>query len=280
MHRYCLSALLALAGSGVAATSAVADGRLEARYTLSLAGLELGRAALLLEIDDRSYTASGSARLTGVAQAVSAGKGTAGARGAISRGALQPKAFAMEAETERKAEGIRLVMSNDTVTEMRVEPPVSNAPDRVPVTEKDKKNILDPMSAALILVPGGEEPLSAKACERVLSIFDGRQRYDLQLSFERMENVAADKGYSGPTVVCRIAYRPVAGHRPSRSGVKYMMNNKEMFVWLAPIAGTRMLVPFRAAVNTALGVAQIEAESFVSEPMVDKGAKPTRAQVP
>ncbi len=281
MHRFALSALLALAGSGVAA-SAHADGRLEARYTLSLAGLELGKAALLLEVDERSYTASGSARLTGMAQAVSSGKGTAGARGAIARGELEPRAFAMEAESDRKAEAIRLVMSRDTVTEMRVEPPVSESPDRIPVTDKDKKGVLDPMSAALILVPGsGGETLSAKACERVLSIFDGRQRYDLQLSYERMEDVKAEKGgYAGPSVVCRIAYRPVAGHKPNRSGVKYMMNNKEMFVWLAPIAGTRILAPFRASVNTAIGVAQIQAESFVSEPMVGKGAKPTRAQVP
>lgn len=280
MHRFSLTATLALVGAGTLASPVLADGRLEARYRLSLAGLELGRAALVLEIDEKSYTASGSARLTGVVQAVSSGKGTVGARGQIDRDTLAPRAFAMEAETDKKAEAIRLVMNGSVVTDMNVEPPVIPVPDRVPLTDKDKRGVFDPMSAALILVPGTEEPLSAKACERTLSIFDGRQRYDLQLSFERMEDVKAEKGYAGPSVVCRIAYRPVAGHRPDRAGVKYMMKNKEMYIWLAPIKGTRMLAPFRAAVTTAIGVAQLDALSFVSEPMVAKGSGTSNAAIP
>lgn len=280
MMRACLTAVLALAGATGAMTHALADGRLEARYRLSLGGLELGRAALVIEVDDKSYIASGSARLTGVVQAVTAGKGTAGARGTIESGILAPRSFAMEAETDKKAEAIRLVMNRNGVTDMKVEPPVSPAADRVPVTERHKRDIFDPMTAALIMVPGTEDPVSPDACKRVLSIFDGRQRYDLALSYERTETVKAEKGYSGPAIVCRVAFRPVAGHRPSRSGVKYMAGNKEMYVWLAPIDGTRMLVPFRASVMTALGNAQIEAESFMSEPMIARRSTPTRAGVP
>jgi hypothetical protein len=281
MKRFGLAAVLALIGAGVglSAVPAMADGRLEARYKLSLGGLELGRAAFLIEVDDTSYTASGSARLTGVVQAISSGKGVAGARGSIERGALVPRSFAMEAETDKKSEAIKLTMSGAAVTDMSVEPPVDQASDRIPVTEKDKRNTFDPMTAALIMVPGTDGPVSAKACDRVLSIFDGRQRYDIELSFERMEDVKAEKGYAGPSVVCRVSYRPVAGHRPNRKGVKYMMNNKEMYVWLAPVAGTRMLVPFRASVATLLGVAEVEAQSFVTEPMVGRKATPAKAGV-
>lgn len=281
MKRFGLSAIMALigAGAGLAVGPVMADGRLEARYKLSLGGLELGRAAFLIEVDEAGYTASGSARLTGMVQAISSGRGAAGARGAIERGALVPRSFAMEAETDRKSEAIKLTMSGAAVTDMTVEPPVDQAPDRIPVTDKDKRNTLDPMSAILVMVPGTDAPVSAKACERVLSIFDGRQRYDIELSFERMEDVKAERGYSGPSVVCRVAYRPVSGHRPSRKGVKYMMNNKEMYVWLAPVAGTRMLVPFRASVTTLLGVAEFEAQSFVTEPMVGRKATPAKAGV-
>lgn len=279
MMRLCLTAVTVLAGFG-AATVAHADGRLEARYRMSLGGLEVGRAALVIEVDDNSYIASGSGRLTGVVQAVSPGKGTAGARGVVARGTLGPRAFAMEAESDKKKEAIRLVMNGGGVAQMAVMPPVGASPDRVPVTDKDKKGIFDPMTAALIMVPGTDEPLSAKACERTLSIFDGRQRYDLVLSFERMEAVKAEKGYAGPSVVCRVAYRPVSGHKPNRTAVKYMMANKEMYVWLAPVAGTRMLVPFRAAVTTAIGVAALEAESFETEPMVGRKASPAKAAAP
>lgn len=280
MLRVCLTAVLALAGAGSVVTDARADGRLEARYRMSIGGLELGKAALLVEVDDSSYIASGSGRLTGVVQAVSPGKGTAGARGTISRGALAPRSFAMEAESDKKSEAIRLVMNGSSVTDMRIEPPVFPSSDRVPVSDQDKKGIFDPMTAALILVPGTEDPLSAKACERVLSIFDGRQRYDLALSFERMDQVKAEKGYAGPAVVCRVAYRPVSGHKPNRSGVKYMMKNKEMYVWLAPVAGTRMLVPFRASVTTAIGIAQLEAEAFETQALVGRRTAPAKAGMP
>ncbi|MBS7533482.1 DUF3108 domain-containing protein [Ancylobacter sonchi] len=264
---------VALAGTALAGVSpALADGKLEARYKLSLAGLELGRAAFLLEVDDNSYTASGSARLTGVVQAISSGKGSAGARGTVQSGALVPRSFAMEAETEKKAEAIRLSLAGGNVTDAKVEPPVPPADDRVPMADKDKRGVLDPMTAALFLAPGSGDLMAPKNCERLLPVFDGRQRYDLDLSFERVDQVKAEKGYAGPALVCRISYKPVAGHRANRTSVKFMMRNKEMYVWLAPVAGTRVLAPFRASVATAIGVAQIEAVSFQTEPMVAKGA--------
>jgi len=272
MLRLCLSAMMVLAGLGTGLTAAQAEGRLEARYRMSLGGLELGRAALLIEVDDRSYTASGSARLTGMAQAVSSGKGTAGARGVVDRAGLAPRSFAMEAESDRKSEAIRLVLNAAGVTDLSVEPPVTPADDRVPVTDKDKRGVFDPMSAALVMVPGADDTLSAKACDRTLSIFDGRHRYDLVLSYERLEDVKAE-GYSGPTVVCRIAYKPVSGHREGRNAVKYMTRNKEIYVWFAPVAGTRVLAPFRASVATAIGVAQLEAQSFVTEPSSKRASR-------
>lgn len=280
MMRVCLTAFLAVAVAGAMVAQAHADGRLEARYRMSLGGLELGRAALLIEVDDTSYIASGSGRLTGVVQAVSSGKGTAGARGAVRSGELAPRSFAMEAVSDKKTESIRLVMNGAGVTDMRVEPPVVPSLDRVPVADKDKKGIFDPMTAALVMVPGTEDPLSAKACDRTLSIFDGRHRYDLALSYERIDEVKAEKGYAGPAVVCRIAYRPVSGHKPNRAGVKYMMKNKDMFVWLAPVAGTRVLVPFRASVTTAIGIAQMEAEAFETRPLLGTRSTPAKAGLP
>ncbi len=278
MQLFCLGAVLALVATGIGSTAAMADGKLEARYRMSLGGLELGRAAFLVEVDDKSYTASGSGRLTGVVQAVSSGKGTVGARGMIERGTLAPRSFAMEAQTDKKSEGVRLVINAaSTVTDVKVEPPVPPTDDRIPIADKDKRGIFDPITATLIMVPGTDSPVSAKACDRVLSIFDGRQRYDLELFFERIDQVRADKGYAGPAVVCRIAYKPIAGHKPGRSGVKYMMNNKDIFIWLAPVAGTRVLAPFKASVATAIGTAELQAVSFMTEPMVGRKATPAKA---
>ena len=66
-------------------------------------------------------------------------------------------------------------------------------------------------------------------------------------------------GYSGPVLVCNARYVAIAGHRPDRPGVKFMEDNRDMSVWLAPVEGTRVLVPMRIAVRTTLGTNIIEA---------------------
>ena len=54
-------------------------------------------------------------------------------------------------------------------------------------------------------------------------------------------------------------YQAVAGHRPDRPGVKFMEENREMSVWLAPVEGTRVLIPLRISVLTTIGTNIIEA---------------------
>ncbi len=81
-----------------------------------------------------------------------------------------------------------------------------------------------------------------------------------------MDNVKAKKGYAGPVVVCAAYFSPVAGFIPSRASIKYLSKQRDMEVWLAPIAGTRILVPFRAQGPTPIGQAVLEASEFVSVP--------------
>ena len=76
-------------------------------------------------------------------------------------------------------------------------------------------------------------------------------RYDLSLSFKRMEQVKAEKGYEGPVVVCSVQFTPVAGYVPSRPTIKYLIEQRDMEVWLAPIASTRVVVPFRGGADAA-----------------------------
>jgi Protein of unknown function (DUF3108) len=108
--------------------------------------------------------------------------------------------------------------------------------------------------------------LTPDACKRKLAIFDGRQRADIELVFKRMDRVHADKGYQGPAVVCTVLYKPIAGHRPERPGIKYLVETREMEMWLAPISGTRLLVPFRFSVPTPFGLGVLQATYFVAQP--------------
>ena len=78
-------------------------------------------------------------------------------------------------------------------------------------------------------------------------------RFDLRSEFKRMDIVKAEKGYQGPAVVCAVYFAPVSGYMPGRSAIKYLVALRDAEVWLAPIAGTRVLVPFRFSMPTPAG---------------------------
>ena len=95
-------------------------------------------------------------------------------------------------------------------------------------------------------------------------MFDGRLRYDLRLGFKRMDTVKAEKGYDGPAVVCALYFEPIAGYIPQRTAIKYLVAQRDMEAWLVPLAGTRIVVPFRVTIPTPLGLGVLEATEFVS----------------
>ena len=141
----------------------------------------------------------------------------------------------------------------------------------MPIVEAHRRDVLDPMTASLLRVPGNGDLMSPDSCKQALSIFDGRLRYDLQLVFKRLDKVKADKGYAGPVLVCAVYFTPVAGYIPSRAAIKYIAKLRDMEIWLAPIAGTHVLVPYRAEGPSPVGRVKLEADEFVSV------AVPTRA---
>ena len=132
------------------------------------------------------------------------------------------------------------------------------------MTDGDRHNVLDPMTSTLDPVNGTGDPLSPQACGRKVSVFDGRMRFDLRSEFKRMEVVKAEKGYQGPVVVCAIYFTPISGYVPNRYAIKYLAQLRDAEVWLAPITGTRVLVPFRFSLPTPVGTGVVQATHFIT----------------
>jgi hypothetical protein len=132
------------------------------------------------------------------------------------------------------------------------------------VTDADRRGVFDPMTSMLNRVAGTGDPVTPQACNRKVAVFDGRVRYDLRSEYRRMEAVKADRGYAGPAVVCAVFFTPISGYVPDRPAIKYLVTLHDAEVWLAPIAGTRVLVPFRFSMPTPLGTGLLQATEFVS----------------
>jgi hypothetical protein len=243
---------------------AAAQGRLEARYEVTLAGIPVGKGTWVIDISDDQFSAAASGGTTGLLKAFASGSGTGAAQGRVVNGALVPITYSATTTSSKKSETIRMALSGGNVKEFAIDPAPPVDPDRIPVTDAHRHGVFDPMTGALLRVPGTGDPVSPEACHATTAIFDGRMRYDLKLDFKRMATVKAENGYQGPVVVCAIYFAPIAGYIPDRAAIKYLAAQRNMEVWLAPIAGTRILVPYKMSIPTPIGTGTLEAVQFLT----------------
>jgi Protein of unknown function (DUF3108) len=265
---------LALVALGLFAPApASAQGKLDARYEVTLAGIPVGRGAWVVDIADDAYSASASGATAGLLQAFASGSGTGGSQGRVVGGALQPSSYSATVHSSKKSETIRMSLASGNIKEFAIEPEPPVDPARIPVTEAHRRGVVDPMTGSLLRVPGAADPVGPEACRTGGAIFDGRMRYELKLDYKRMEMVKAEKGYAGPVVVCAVYFTPVAGYIPDRATIKYLAAQRNIEAWFAPIAGTRILVPFRMMIPTPFGMGVLEATQFVSTATPPRVAK-------
>jgi hypothetical protein len=253
--------------------AAFAQGKLDARYEATLAGIPVGKGAWTIEIADDQFSAAASGGTSGLLKAFAGGSGTGAAQGRVVNGALVASSYSATTTTSKKSEAIRILLANGNVKEFAIEPEPPVDADRLPVTDAHRRGVYDPMTGAMIKVPGTSEVLSPDSCRTGAGIFDGRMRYDLKLDFKRMETVKAEKGYHGPVVVCAVYFTPVAGYIPDRPVIKYLAAQRNIEIAFAPVAGTRILVPFRMTIPTPLGPAVLEATQFITQATPPRVAK-------
>lgn len=260
-----VTGLTIVAGAlGLWSGRAAAQGKVDARYEATLAGIEVGKGAWVIEIDDDQYAASATGATSGVMQAFSSGHGSGESQGRIIGGQFVPMNYTTSTASEKKAETIRMTLSGGNVKDSVIEPQPPIDADRIPVTDAHRRGVLDPMTGSLLMVGGTGDPMSPDSCRTTTPIFDGRMRYDLKLDFKRIEMVKAEKGYQGPALVCAIYFAPISGYIPDRAAIKYLIQQRKMEVWLVPIPGTRVLAPFKVKIPTPLGSAELEATQFIT----------------
>ncbi|AWN35496.1 DUF3108 domain-containing protein [Methylobacterium radiodurans] len=260
--------LSGVVGAGLVGAAAIAEAAprrhrgaapatLAVDYGINLAGLPIGTARLAGSFEGPRYRADVSAVLTGLVGAITGGQGSAQASGTFAA-SPQPNTFAIATRTANAGIAVRMALRSGNVTQSEVIPPLLDMEDRVPITAANKRGIMDPVSALVMPAHARGELTDPENCNRTLPVFDGATRFNVVLSYSETRSVGKP-GYAGPVLVCNARYQAVAGHRPDRPGVRFMEENRDMSVWLAPVEGTRVLVPLRISVRTTVGTNIIEA---------------------
>ncbi len=253
---------VAVSAAALVATASPAQaGSIDAQYALSLAGLSLGTATLTGNVTPTRYSLNAQAHLTGLAGMVTGGKGAAAATGNFAGGRVVPGNYSLTAANSEMTRTVQMGMNAGSIQQVVVNPPLDAKPDRVPVTSEHQRGVLDPLAAVLMQ---SRAPSMEAACNRTIPVFDGAQRFDIQLSYAGTRNAAAREGYSGPVAVCKARYNPIAGHRSERKAVQFMKNNREMEAWLAPSGVDGIYLPFRVSIKTMIGTTVIQATKFIT----------------
>jgi hypothetical protein len=226
-----------------------AQAKLEARYTATLAGIPIGTGSWAVDVSDTQYAAAASGSTSGLLLAFTGGKGDSTVRGTLNGGRLLSSIYAATISTRKKTDAIRIVINSGNVKDFKVDPPLENEPERVPITEAHQRGVLDPMTASIVRVLGNGDLLSPEACQRTMAIFDGRLRYDVQFAFKRMDKVT--DGLAGRPGLRGIFFADYGAM--SRGAAIVTSPTARHGVWLAPF-GTRVL-PYRAPGPTPIGQA-------------------------
>ena len=246
--------------ASLAAAPAAAD-TFKAKYAVSILGLSIGTANYSASIDGGSYRTEANTKLSGLAALMSSSKGAATSTGSIAPGKVVSSSYATTSANGEVSRTVRMSFSGGNVTGADIAPPFEEKPGRVPLNASSKSGVIDPLSATLMPIPEGQPLVGPNVCNRSLPIFDGFVRFNVNLVYVGTRQVST-KGYKGPVSVCAARYVPLQGHRPDRPATKFMIDNKQMEVWLAPLERARIAVPYRISVATQIGTTVIEAQEM------------------
>src|ERR1700726_4387338 len=100
--------------------SAAAQGRLDARYEATLAGIPVGKGAWTIDISDDQFSAAASGGTSGLLKAFAGSTGTGAAQGRVVNGSLVATSYSASTTTSKRTEVIRMILSGGNVREYTI----------------------------------------------------------------------------------------------------------------------------------------------------------------
>ena len=231
-------------------------------YQANFMGLPISRSFVTMTYGASAYHIEGNGRSSAVVSILTPMKANFEAIGSLEAGAVHPANFAAHIEAGTDKYDIALEIQDGVVTDERVHTespggPFPSKPDFVPITENMKRGIVDPLSAFLVPYKTSSPE---KVCARTLSIYTGRERFNLALTPLRREKVSIPGLYEGEAQVCAARYKPLGGHRAQKKEVKYMIANKDMEAWFVPLPEAKLMGLYKVKIGTKFGPVTVTLE--------------------
>jgi hypothetical protein len=239
---------------------AVRASSVNAVYRISWLGAHIGDFKIRSSITNRRYSLQANADVSVFFGAVS-WQGTTSSYGLMTANGPVPQNYSFRYATNDKREAIELRFQQRMVQDIIINPPSHPGSRNVPVTAAHLQNVLDPLSA-VVLLSQARLNRGGDACDKRIPIFDGRIRYDLVLSSKGTRTIGGAGRMRGTAHVCKVGYIPIAGHKLGKQGADYATGNTGIEVWLVPVPEAGLLVPYYVHVPTPAGTASMVTAKF------------------
>ena len=223
-----------------------------ASYQVAFNGMDVGRFEFQSSITGSSYTLTGNAELSALLGAFS-WKGATRSFGTIAGETPRPQSYLFDFAGTGKSGSLKMSFAENAVRNVVTVPASQPLDGAVPLTIAHLKGALDPLTAVIAMARGGASP-----CARRVPVFDGKQRFDLVLSYKGQEGVreAQPSGQPGVAIVCRVRYVPIAGHRNSDE-TRAMAESTGIEIAFRPVPTAGIFIPHRIAIPTGAGTATL-----------------------
>jgi len=223
--------------------------QVSATYKITLNSFAIGTLRYESSVGFNGYVVESQIELSALFGAVS-WKGKTRSSGTLNGARPQPANYSFDFRGSIGAGAVHLGFGEAGVSSLSIRPARSLAADTVPLKGKHLKGVLDPLSAVLAMTrTEGKSP-----CGRKVAIFDGQQRFDLELYYRRQQPLG-----QGKAIVCRVKYRPIAGYR-ANDETKTMSRSTGIEIAFRPVAGTGLMVPDQIAIPTISGPIGLKAQ--------------------
>lgn len=252
-----LAGMIAFAIGGVGFSQA-ADwpANVRAVYDINFNGFNVGSFEFQSQSEEESYSLTGNAQLSLLLGAFT-WIGETRTFGLIANHMPKPAAFAFDFKANSKVGSTKMDFADGVVADIRHSPPPVPKPDTVPVRQQHLKGVLDPLSAIMVVARGS----TPNPCDRRLPIFDGKERFDLVLSYKGQMKVNEQQPSGQPAMahVCRVKYQPIAGHKVDTE-TSFMATTDAIEVALRPVPSANILIPYQITIPTMVGYATLVAK--------------------
>jgi hypothetical protein len=252
----CLLPTPALAAGGQSADEPTGPAsKLTMAMTLYAGGITLGKVDMDATLHKDDYHVVSNLETSGVVNAFWQAQIQATSNGRIDAKTLKPALYdSFDTNHSGKRQEVSLTYENDQPVRLYANPKFPTV--GYEVRPEQQKSTVDPLSA-VVLITTGIGASADNPCAVTAPVFDGRRRYNVEISKAKDTEIKMDNGlYKGHALLCEIKYKQLAGFKPKiiKDNESFPKINAWVATFPSAVAGRPYVIPLRVWADTQYGV--------------------------